>query len=128
MMYPYTVIDEVSPNNIYTVDSGSMLAFPITLGEEGVFEITPQHVAMGIQDHSLRLWVSREIGGPTLGRGPTERIHPNRTPKETLKVYDAALDAPDGLALALEPGDYYVNVLNLVNSRNALSFLLTDLT
>jgi hypothetical protein len=129
-LYAWTRIDTPSPNNIYTVDHGQLVVFPITVEAGQKREITVTHVAVGIQDHSLRVWMSRDfdVGGQTLGETlPTRFWHPNRTPTEKVTVYDRNEEAPAGFTIALDPGTYLLNVLNLVNSRNAFAFVLTDL-
>jgi hypothetical protein len=129
-LYPTSVVDTPTPNNIYTIDHGRLMAFPFEVTEGFIKRITVTHFAVGIQDHSLRAWVSRadDIGGRTLG---TEQLtafwNPNRSPTETVIVYHDALEPAAQPAIALPLGSYYVNVLNLVNSRNGFQFLLTDL-
>lgn len=126
-MYDSTLIDTPAPNNIYTVEHGRLVAFPLTITEGQAVRIVTAHLAVGIQDHSLRVWVSSDIGGISVARGANEFWHPNRNAQETVAVYDRSMVAPDENGIAVEPGTYYVNVLNLINSRNAFSFVLTNL-
>jgi hypothetical protein len=126
MLHPYTIVETPSPNNSYTVDHGRMLVFPITIEPGDDKLIISAHIAPGIQDHSMRAWVSSEIGGRSVADGTNAMWHPNRTPLETYRIYDRDLGDMPGLGAGVDPGAYYVCFLNLVNSRNAISFVLTD--
>lgn len=120
MIYDYQLVSVPSENDTYEVGSGRMLVFPFTLSEGQQLTIYSQHILAGSQDHSLRIWVSDQIDGRYFTtRSDSGYWHPNRTPGENIIVYDKNIDAPVGSVLPLEPGDYYINVLNLVNSRNA---------
>ncbi len=128
MLYDSTTITTPSPNDNYEVPGGQMIVFPFTLEAGQALRIESQHTMQGTQDHSLRVWVSDEIDGRSLSRKPDSNYwHPNRTPGENVIVYDSTLGEPTGPSIPAIPGDYYVNVLNLANSHNALLFRLTDL-
>lgn len=130
-LYPVTVINTVSPSDIYAIDQGSLIAFPFSVQPNQVLGITVTHLALGVQDHSIRCWVSHanDAGGVSLGDHlNTEFWHPNRTPTESILVHDRATVVDSSLAIGVDPGDYVVNVLNMVNSRNVCSIVIAEIS
>lgn len=128
MLYPFETITEPSDDDSYAIPSGCGKAFPLNLESEERLNIIVVHTAMGVQDHSLRVWVSRQVGGAEVRFDPPNATywHANRNAQEIVMAYDESLDRPEGYSIALEPGAYFVNVLNLINSANTFSFLLTE--
>lgn len=130
MLYPLTVApDPVRPNQ-YVIPNGNLYAFPFTVAEGEAVNVVVAHTGIGKQDHSLRVWVSAEPGHNPVVDRPIHVVnwYPNRDAREYVTVYDSALAPPTVPGpLAVQPGTYFVNVLNLTNSENSFAFELTDL-
>lgn len=129
MLYPFTVIADPSAND-YAINPGSLMCFPFTLSAGQTLTLLIVHTAMGRQDFSLRCWVSRNNGGSEIVRQPYNAAHwaPARTPTERITICDEAIahTVTADTVMAIPPGPYVANVLNLVNSPNSFAFLLTD--
>lgn len=131
MLYPTTINPDPTIDDVYVIPSGAQHCFPFVLDGGDAKAILVVHMAgTANQDHSLRVWVSRAPGDSPAQPEPhaTAFWHPNRNDQEIITVFDE--DMPREamrLPLGLPPGNYTINVLNLVNRENAYSFRLTDL-
>jgi hypothetical protein len=128
MLYQTTINPEPTLDETYLIDPGSQHCFPFTLGAEEAKNVLVIH-AVGNQDHSLRVWISRAPGDTPVVQSPhfASFWHANRNDQEYITVFDEDSPIP-GLRspLGLPTGDYTVNILNLVNRQNVYSFTLTD--
>lgn len=131
MLYPLTTFTTLRSDDTYVIPNGNLFAFPFTIGEGEAKNIVVVHTAgTSNQDHSLRAWVSTEAGGTVLYDAPAfvQMWHPNRNAAEYVTAYDRGIEAPQApMPLALAPGDYVLNVLNLSNRQNVFAFVLTEL-
>lgn len=126
MLYPLTLDPSPALDNSHLVQPGCLLAFTLDLAPGMSIDIVATHLAR-TQDHSLRLWISRAPGGESVDHAkPSVAFwHPNRTPTEIVRVQDAALAVATPATLAVPPGRYWLNALNLVNSVNQFRLTLT---
>lgn len=119
---------EISEFKRYTVQSGSCAVFSITIDEEDSKKIFLMHTDATQQDYSLRAWVTTEIGGQEFLEFPLGvRMWPvGRTPHHIVAIHDKNVEAPDDILyrLPVEPGTYYVHILNLTNKRNSFSYFV----
>lgn len=121
MLYP-TTTDPVAVNGVIVIDPGHLHVFTLDLLVDGALPLVVTHVAP-VQDHSLRVWVATVKGGSNVVDRPYHQSfwHPNRIPFEFLTIV-----GPNGTAtgsvLTLEPGRYYLHVLNLINATNAYTY------
>lgn len=130
MLYPTTINPEPNIDNIHLVGSGSQHCFTFTLPAYGAKNVLVIHMAGNLnQDHSLRVWISVAPGDTPAVQTPqfASFWHANRNDQEYITVFDENNPIQDLRSpLGLPPGDYTVNILNLVNRENVYSFALTD--
>lgn len=127
VLYQTTVITELAEDRRYGVPGSTVLVFPFTIDAEQSKRIILFHTDITQQDHSLRSWVSREVAGTEILMYPLELSiwHPNRVPHHVVTVYDKDMDEPEGVALLpVEPGEYFLHVLNLTNRQNSFAYFL----
>jgi hypothetical protein len=119
-------------NGMYEVLSGNVAYAPIAIGPGDAFEFTVTHVSP-TQDHSLRCWLSGVPNGMSLTeRLPLNYWHANRTISEKVVIHDLSRSpiapAPGRLGtIAVPPGPYFLNVLNLVNAANVFALRVASL-
>ncbi len=131
MLYPTEINPQPSiDDEIYIVPSGAQHCFPFTLNANAAKNVLVIHMAGNHnQDHSLRVWISREPGDAPVVQTPhfASFWHANRNDQEYITIFDKDHPIQDARqSLGLPTGDYTVNILNLVNRENAYSFRLTD--
>lgn len=127
MLYPITV--SATPDDNQALNSSSLYAIPFTLEEGGSLRCIIVHTAP-TQDHSLRCWISTTAGDTQVDAAShLSYWHPNRTNAESVIIHDTDVEVFLGSSFArpLPPGEYFVNILNLGNSINSFSFLLTEI-
>ena len=129
MLYPLNIITELDPSNLYMINQGSLIAFPFTVGSGQSYDIAITHTRP-TQDYSLRAWVSGpDPGGEELIVSPQSVAfwNPRRNPNliEVVTVHDIAVPPPGPMSIAVAPGNYHVNVLNLISMLNGFAFSLT---
>jgi hypothetical protein len=113
---------DLRDGDTFTVPQGNNLVTPIeVIGGTNVL-VRIVHTA-ATQDLSLRCWFSSEPGGLSLAGGPELAFwHPGRKAASVHCLQNGGdVVRDDGLvvyALPVEPGIYYLNVLNLVNGIN----------
>lgn len=129
MLYPTRLITETTPNHNYKIPNNSLYAFALTIGDDEAKNIVLMHTALDRQDFSIRAWVSRDVAGSEVVFIPhsVSFWHPNRSPHEIITIFDKNMTVPDVSApLGLEPGDYFLNILNLSNAENSFSYFLDE--
>lgn len=129
MLYPTTISPDPNVDGFHIIPSGNLFCFPVVLEADSLKHIMVVHVAGSAnQDFSLRVWVSVEPGDRPAVETPYYIIwYANRNDAEITTIYDEANDAPAfNTTVPLPPGNYTVNVLNLVNRENAFTIVLTD--
>lgn len=126
MLYAQTIDPAPVRDDLYSVEPGSLLVFTMDVAEGARVTIDAVHAA-AVQDFSLRVWVSKEPQGTTVDYFPQRFSywHPIRTPYPMV-VADRSLGLSEAEAISVEPGRYYVNVLNMINARNGMRFSLTE--
>lgn len=102
--------------NRFVIQPGELHLFPVQLGMEQTLVVTVGHVA-DTQDHSLRIWISALPNGTALAG---IIWHANRPPVRERTVLTTSVNG-DGLPFLVKttPGKKYLNILNLINSKNA---------
>jgi hypothetical protein len=132
MLYPTTINPAPTYQTNYVIPNGNLYSFTFTLNPGDQQSISIIHTAGDFnQDRSLLAWVSTQPGGQYFYNLPAylQCWHPNRRINSgEFIVYDSSLDTVQAdYAIPLAPGNYFINVLNLVNLANAFSYILTDL-
>ena len=127
----YPIIEpDLDDYHRYVVPSGTCYVFPISIADEEIKKIILMHTHIQQQDHSLRAWVSTEVGGVEIIHYPLEVgiWHPNRSPHQIIAIYDQGYVPPEDVAASIpvELGTYYLHVLNLTNRENSFSYFLDD--
>jgi len=127
-LYPTSALILPQMQGINAIQSSSALLAPFTLMPGTAMQFSGSQLSP-TQDYSIRLWMSVLPGGDFI---PTifSYWHLNRTADQLITPYDMSYPAPSGryvIPVPLLPGDYYLNVLNLVNAENVFSFSSTEL-
>jgi len=129
MLYPLTIIEDLDPDQVYTIDPGCLVSFPLVVGENDATVITAVHAAPTYvnPDHSIRTWVSEKPGGTTIAFSPITVTywHPNRIPNERVIIHDKNVIVTLPNNIPVSPGVFYINMLNLVNQKNVFTCSLT---
>ncbi|RYF13675.1 MAG: hypothetical protein EOO77_15175 [Oxalobacteraceae bacterium] len=128
-IYPYTVNPCPEVGCTFTILPMNALVFPFWLCPGVQVHINVQHLAR-VQDKSLRAWISHE----PIGLSVTQQTYnvsfwePNRTDRMVIALYDRDTPAPKGVTSSIpaDPGVFYLNVHNLVNSSNQFGLRLTQ--
>jgi hypothetical protein len=146
MLYPTTTIDLAQMAGMTRLEASSLLVIPLIVTPSGVLRCAMMQLSP-TQDYSIRGWLSRLPGGLFL---PTHASfwHFPRGYEQQIVIHDRALAVPDdppgpgdqlgpygqrlgGLGtrypLAVSPGSYCLNILNLVNGGNIFSFSATTM-
>lgn len=130
MLYP--IQHETATGFPTLINPGHLVVIPWTLSSETILEISVVHTApKEFQDYSIRVWLSQYPGSNSLFYIPSNMIvwHPNKIGTDPVVVYDENLPDPDFFAMgSLSPGNYWINILNLVNTENSFSCVLTVLS
>lgn len=123
MLYQYTLNPSPISENRYSLSQGFLYVFEFSLLPSNKIFIIGTHLSNSVQDHSIRFWISRDIGGTAIKHYPSglNYWHPNRVPKEIVGIQDESFPVVDKNVLASPPGTYYLNTLNLINSINVFS-------
>lgn len=116
--------------NSYTVAPGVLQACVLTLPEDAALSVKVVHLATNVQDFSLRCWFSTEPGGnPLSAKLELAEWHPRRKAMDVHNLLTTGATAPSSelpsYTIIAEPGTYYLNVLNLVNSDNRFYLSIT---
>lgn len=96
----------------------------VELPDDAVVTIKLIHAQQGVQDHSLRCWISTEPGGSSISdAGPEMSFWHARRKVLFVHNLQSAQSAPENTeafvyTIKAAPGTYYLNVLNLINSPN----------
>lgn len=127
----YPIIEpELAENRRYDIPSGTCYAFPVDISDGESKKIIIMHTDISQQDHSLRAWVSNEIGDGELIHYPLETAiwHPNRTPHHVVAVVEKTATIPEDVAafIPVEAGTYFFHVLNLTNKQNSFFYYLDE--
>jgi hypothetical protein len=128
-MYDAEIITETAPEDRYELEAGRAVAFPLTIGAGEAKRIIGIHTWLNAQDHSVRVWVSSEVSGLPLGPTVSEFWQLNRVAGETVLVHDEDRVVTERTAkgpIAVPPGTYYVNFLNLVNTKNGFLYRIEE--
>jgi len=130
MLYP--VIDFEYPNGPYLLPPGNLGVFPITVEagqtitlEMGQLIADQENLP---QDQSIRVWLSPKKGGMSVVDNPitAARWHLSLVQMDIVAIYDLlSVPTPQGIAVPVVPGSYWLNVLNLVNEPNMFSLEIT---
>lgn len=126
MLYPVVNMDV--PEGMHEVPSGHLAVAPLPLAASAALRIIVVQVSR-TQDHSLRVWISREPGGVSIAYAPISVAywHANRAPDEVVVLHDDSVPNPTAHpAIAAPPGDYVLNVLNLINSPNVFTVAVSE--
>jgi hypothetical protein len=129
MLYVITDFTYPQDYNQFTLDSGKLGCIQLVLESGGSIELVMNQLRISEyhhpQDLSIRCWLSDQKGGNPLPDATNQWIL-SALQRRVIAVYDtfAGLGPFDEkIQVALPPGTYWLNVLNLVNESN--SFFLT---
>lgn len=132
MLYPINVLIYPSMYNQFTLNPGSLGVIQIVLNSGGsmVLEMNqliynPHHMP---QDFSMRSWISMQQGGnPVVDAPPASSWLLTALQKRIITIYDAfaGIGPYEGISIGLTPGNYWLNVLNLVNETNSFFLEIT---
>lgn len=128
-IYPYTVSPCPEVGCTFTILPMNALVFPFRLCPGTSIQISIQHLAR-VQDRSLRAWISYEPIGISVTQS-TYNVsfwEPNRTDRYIITLYDRSIPEPTTTVSSIpaDPGVFYLNVHNLVNSSNQFGLRLTQ--
>jgi hypothetical protein len=116
---PITTVLLDQTEGIIQTDNGSLTVIPISITASSLisFAVT---MASTAQDFSLRVWISQERNGLSIGR----IWHANRTPDMICVLYTPDSLPPENvIGVPVEIGSsYFINILNLTATRNAFRF------
>jgi hypothetical protein len=134
MLYP--VVDFAYPptDGLYSLPQGNMGVFQFTVapGQRIMFKMAQvignyENIP---QDQSIRCWVSFIKGGASVHETPitAKQWHLSALLRDDIVVYDSTSVEvePPTIGIPVEPGAYWLNVLNLVNQPNMFSFVLGE--
>lgn len=126
-LYPVSTTLVPYRKNIYRIGSGTSGSFPFRING-GYVKFKLAMYGAG-QDSSLRAWISRAPSGDSVVSNPAHWSYwqPQRLAFDFVVYSDSLSPIPSGTVLIpLTDGEYYINVLNLVNRPNEFIFQLTD--
>ncbi len=133
MLYPVINLDPVPPSpeeGRYTLPSGTLGVLAITVPTAGVIQLVMHQLIADTtnlpQDHSIRAWVSTQKGGNPVIENPVSAAQwtLSALQNRVITVYNLMGNyVPDDehVSIGIPPGDYWLNVLNLVNEANSFA-------
>jgi hypothetical protein len=127
---PPIIFPAIALTGYYEILAGQVAVFPFTLAPNGqiVINVVQQQ---GTQDHTIRVWVSKEPYGTSVVLNPQNVTYwnPNHIANQIVTVFDTTMPQHPAVQtpLALLPGDYFLNIQNLENRSNVVYSLLTVL-
>lgn len=128
MLYPKIAIDVTA--RLTELPSGNIGLLPLTLADGQVITIRLQQVIVNPdnlpQDRSLRAWISEQPGGRSLSEA-TNIAHVTLTAlnASTIRLVANHQETNEGgLNVGAMPGQYWLNVLNLVNEANSFAIII----
>ena len=121
MLYPIIELTIDQPDTVYQIASGSLAVIGLTVDPGSAQTISMAQLANS-QDFSLRAWISIKKDGQPIDSGVwASWVLSKRS--DAFVLHDAAIAPPDGMrSVPVEPGSYWLNILNLVNSNNMFAF------
>lgn len=124
-LYPTTVIDgttlALDPNRILP---GNLIVSPVDMTVTQMLQITLQQMA-NTQDFSLRTWVSLYPDGIAFAPGNIPILKWANVP---IVIYVPSQIIPeDTIGILVQPGKYFLNILNLTNEHNVFGYSQTVL-
>lgn len=129
----YNIIEMALPvgaEDVYnTLPSGSLGVFPLTLTQGGTIKLFLNQLIGDRtnlpQDQSIRGWVSTQKGGNPVVDSPAAASTwtLSAMQRRVVTIYDLMDDAPtvEGMMIGIMPGDYWLNIYNLVNESNSFT-------
>ena len=128
MLYPKVAIDPTLP--VIELPSGNIGLLPLTLGAGQVITISLKQIITNPQnlpqDRSLRVWISEQPGGRSLTEATTiSALTLTALNTTVIKLVAFQQETEEGghIVSAL-PGQYWLNVLNLVNEANSFAIVI----
>lgn len=114
---------EMNDQREHIVPSGQITSSKVTVGEDNFIALEVIHTEANSQDLSLRAWVSKSIAGNPLEHAVPQVWHPKRIPGDMVAFMTADAPYPDFngknvTVITVPPGEYWFNVLNLINTNN----------
>lgn len=128
MLYPKVAIDPTLP--VIELPSGNIGLLPLALGEGQVISISLKQIITNPQnlpqDRSLRAWISEQPGGRSLTEATTiSAINLTALNSTVIKLVAFHQETSEGgHIVAALPGQYWLNVLNLVNEANSFAIVI----
>lgn len=128
MLYPKTAIDVNQPVN--ELPSGHIGLLPLTLEAGQTISISLKQIITNPQnlpqDRSLRAWISEQPGGRSLTESTNiTAAHLTALNTTVIRVLaPGAAPETDGFNIPALPGQYWLNVLNLVNEANSFAIVI----
>lgn len=122
-LYPTTLLDYEAALGYVPVDDRSLVVIPITVPATSATSFVLTHTAP-VQDWSLQAWVSASPFSRSVETAyPAAYWELQRMSPQPLCLYTAdAVPLANSHAIMLDPGTYFLNVLNLINEPNLFQF------
>jgi hypothetical protein len=127
LLYPYAVFAPgVAAQEPQLLPAGTLALIPLDLSVVQMMKLVLAQASF-TEDYGMHAWISRYPAGSSLLTAldvfPLMRMAPR-----PVVLYVPGQTPPDATYLApVEPGAYYLNVLNLTNSLSRFSFAQTNL-
>ena len=120
MLYPiHTIQFADAQANISPAFAGSLTVIPFSFTQTIEIVVTQTGYT---QDYSLRVWISKYRDGIPIGQYWVA----NKIADQRRVLYGEGMTPPDG-GIALEVGDYYINILNVTLATTTFSFVATSI-
>jgi len=127
MLYKTIELSYPTETNKFILPSGVLGYFPVTLEAGKALTFSMNHLILDPlhlpQDFSMRGWFSRKVpGGVSVIYTPESlsRWHLTALQKRIIQLYDSSsnIEPTQPSSIGLLPGEYWLNILNLVNETN----------
>jgi hypothetical protein len=124
----------VDDEEVFMVQAGHNLVCAFEILPNTAASVKVVHTMAGSQDNSLRCWISKDPGGVSVEQITPEISfwHPRRKVMVAHVLYSGTPPEPSAelttYNIMVEPGTYYLNVLNLVNSGNKFYASIEDVS
>jgi hypothetical protein len=124
-----TLVFGTTATGMQLLPAGKLGIYNLTVQPLSALMISMMQIAQ-TEDFSIRGWFSKEVGGVSIVSGRNQVFPLPRMPLIYI-LYDPAMTLiiPDGAASTpVAPGNYIMNLLNLANAENILSFKVAPYT
>lgn len=128
LLYPYYLLDPVTAAiNPNMLASGTVVLLPIDMTTILMTQIIVTQVSL-TQDFGMRCWLSvYPLGVSLIAPLPDVFALSRMTPRPLIIFVNDQVPPPNSILANVQPGLYYLNILNLTNHHSAFSFTQTNL-